>query len=51
MKKKYIQPCIRIFCLQHREQLMKISGLNTTSASSDVNLEYDKNGGNLEDAW
>jgi hypothetical protein len=50
-KKTYIQPVINVVCLQHQQQLLLISGVSTNKASSDVDLEYDKNGGNAGDAW
>jgi hypothetical protein len=50
-KKTYIQPSFSIVRLQHRHHLLSVSGVTTTSASSDVDLGYDKNGGNQGEAW
>ena len=50
-KKTYIHPSINIVCLQHRQQLLGASKVTTTSESSDVDLKYDNNGGNQEEAW
>ena len=50
-KKTYIHPDINVVCFQHQQQLLTISGMSTTSTSNDVDLEYDKNGGNVGDAW
>jgi len=50
-KKAYIQPSFRIVHLQHQHQLLSVSGVTTTSSSDDVDLDYDKNGGNQGNAW
>lgn len=50
MKKEYIQPSTQVVSLQHQEMLAP-SSVKTSSTSSDVNLTYDKDGGNAEDAW
>ena len=51
MKKEYIQPNFNIVRLQHRNHLLSVSDIKTTSASDDVDLDYDKNGGNQGEAW
>ena len=50
-KKTYIQPSFSIVRLQHRQHLLNVSGVKTTSASDDVDLDYDKNGGDQGYAW
>ena len=50
-KKTYNHPSINIIRLQHRYHLLKVSGVTTTSTNNDVDLEYDKNGGDQGDAW
>ena len=51
MKKTYIQPDIILISLQHREQLMSLSEVLTNKDASDVDLEYDKSGGDVQFAW
>ena len=52
MKKKiYIQPDINVVILQQKHHLLGVSGVATSSTSGDVELEYDKNGGDAGDAW
>ena len=51
MKKEYIHPSFSIVRLQHRHHLLNVSDIKTTSASNDVDLGYDKNGGNQGEAW
>ena len=50
-KKTYIQPSFSSVRLQHRHRLLSLSDVKTTSASDDVDLDYDKNGGNQGEAW
>lgn len=51
MKKiAYIHPSIKVVCLRHH-QLLMVSGVESTSTSNDVVLQYDKNGGNQGEAW
>ena len=50
-KKTYIQPNFIIVRLQHRHHLLSVSRVTTTSASNDVDLGYDINGGNQGNAW
>ena len=51
MKKIYIKPKINVVLLQHRQHLLTVSGVTTSSESNDVDLEYDNNGGNQGEAW
>ena len=51
MKKTYIHPSISIVRLQHHHHLLSVSGVTTSSASDDVDLNYDKNGGYQGNAW
>ena len=50
MKKIYIQPSTQVLSLCHQEMLNTVS-VKTSSTSSDVNLTYDKDGGNAGEAW
>ena len=50
-KTTYSQPSFIIVRLQHRHHLLSVSDVTTTSASNDVDLDYDKNGGNQGEAW
>ena len=49
MKKEYIHPSISIVRLQHLHHLLIVSKVNTSG--DDVDLDYDKNGGNQGNAW
>ena len=49
MKKEYIQPSFSIVRLQHRYHLLIVSNVDTSG--DDVDLGYDKNGGNQGEAW
>ena len=50
-KKTYIQPSFTIFRLQHRQHILGISDVNSKSSSNDVDLKYDKSGGDPNNAW
>ena len=50
-KKTYIQPIINIIRLQYQQPLLEVSGIATTSTSSDVELTYEESGGDAADAW
>ena len=49
-KKTYIQPDINVVILQHQQQLLNASSVETSGLGSD-GLGYDNNGGNQENAW
>ena len=49
-KKTYIQPDINVIRLQHRHQLLNASSVKTRNLGKG-DLNYDKNGGDQEDAW
>jgi len=54
MKKKiYIQPNIKVVALQHQSHILSVSNIHTTNSSGydDIELYYDKNGGNQGYAW
>ncbi|MBO7590638.1 MAG: hypothetical protein J6T05_03495 [Prevotella sp.] len=48
-KKTYIQPDINVVILQHQQQLLNASSVETSGL--DTGLGYDKNGGNQGEAW
>ena len=50
MKKTYIQPVMNVISIacQH---LIAVSHIHSTSPSGDVNMDYDDEGGNPENAW
>ena len=49
-KRTYIQRDINVIHLQHQHQLLNASSVKTTNLGKG-NLNYDKNGGDQEDAW
>lgn len=49
-KRTYIQPDINVIHLQHRHQLLNASSVKTRNLGKG-DLNYDKNGGDQEDAW
>ena len=52
MKKKiYIQPNIKGVALQHQSHILSVSNIHTTSSNDDIDLDYDKNGGDQYYAW
>ena len=50
-KKTYSQPITNIVALHQQHHLLDVSNVSTTSTSSDVQLNYDKNGGEASEAW
>ena len=52
-KKGYTKPAMNVFCLQNQHQLMagSVDGVTTNGNDSDVDLEYDSNGGSQDNAW
>ena len=53
MKKKiYIQPNIKVVALQHQSHILSVSNIHATNSSGDdIDLGYDRNGGDQGYAW
>ncbi len=49
IKKKYTKPIVKVAQTQYQSHLLTVS--NTSTTGLDQNLNYDKNGGDQENAW